>query len=430
VNIKNKITIDRIEFIISKDHTESHGGPLKNFLSLRIFLTLSTLSTLLCTPQFAQATGLDFGIHHEYESPRALGMGDAFVALSDDYSGLFYNPAALARREDGDMNWYIDFRLTKDIFTLSKDITDASSTKTSGTQDQQDAAQQQAVANVLQNVYGSQYYGRFSFPNAIWVRPNWGMAIIPLDLTLQTTVHQQVGPSLDTKIYSDTIMAFGMGKDYGWIPNGRTSAGFNLKAVYRGFFNESIDAPSIATNPNLIQPSQFREGSTVDLDFGLMYDPEIPETGFLSAFKLAKPTFAFVLRNALDYGFKEGTLYNKDENTEPPEKLYRRIDIGSKWEYPSLWIFSGRGVLDFRDLLHPNVSLKKSTHIGLEADWKLFSWWKGAYRVGLNQGYATAGVSALFAIFNLDVLTYGEDIGTSTESKENRKYEVRMSLNW
>jgi hypothetical protein len=33
----------------------------------------------------------------QYLSGRALGMGDAFVALSDDYSGIYYNPAGLAR---------------------------------------------------------------------------------------------------------------------------------------------------------------------------------------------------------------------------------------------------------------------------------------------------------------------------------------------
>jgi hypothetical protein len=33
----------------------------------------------------------------QYLSGRALGMGGAFVALSDDYSGIYYNPAGLAR---------------------------------------------------------------------------------------------------------------------------------------------------------------------------------------------------------------------------------------------------------------------------------------------------------------------------------------------
>jgi hypothetical protein len=33
----------------------------------------------------------------QYLSGRALGMGNAFVGLSDDYSGIYYNPAGLAR---------------------------------------------------------------------------------------------------------------------------------------------------------------------------------------------------------------------------------------------------------------------------------------------------------------------------------------------
>ena len=36
---------------------------------------------------------------------RALGMGGAFVSLSDDFSGLFWNPAGLARVERGEVHW-------------------------------------------------------------------------------------------------------------------------------------------------------------------------------------------------------------------------------------------------------------------------------------------------------------------------------------
>ena len=44
------------------------------------------------------ATGTAWAVRGpKYLSGRALGMGDAFVALSDDYNALYYNPAGLAR---------------------------------------------------------------------------------------------------------------------------------------------------------------------------------------------------------------------------------------------------------------------------------------------------------------------------------------------
>ena len=42
------------------------------------------------------ASAPDYTIHQEYTSTRALGMGNAFVAVVDDHSAIFYNPAALA----------------------------------------------------------------------------------------------------------------------------------------------------------------------------------------------------------------------------------------------------------------------------------------------------------------------------------------------
>jgi hypothetical protein len=36
-------------------------------------------------------------------------MGDAFVAVANDYNALFYNPAGLARLESGEVNLSMDF---------------------------------------------------------------------------------------------------------------------------------------------------------------------------------------------------------------------------------------------------------------------------------------------------------------------------------
>lgn len=387
----------------------------EDFVAKRVFAITMLLSS------FATAgTGLNYRIHHEYQSLRALGMGDAFVAVANDYSGLFYNPAGLVRREDGQINLYMNFGASKDIATFAESVTKAAESQTNS---------EQAVMDVLQSAYGDNYAARLSLPNAFWVRQGWGIAIIPLDLTVDLNLHQTLGPSLNTTVISDTILAFGMAKDYYWLDQGRTSAGVTFKAINRGYFNEQIAAIDLAANPDLIKPDAFTEGMTIDADFGIMFTPEIPTEGWLSVARLARPTFGAVVKNVFDFGFKNDlNIYNQEKSTSEPEKLYRRIDLGSRWEYPEMLIFGGRGALDVRDILHPQFSLKKGLHLGFEFDWKMFSWWKGQYRFGMSQGYWTAGASALFAFFNLDLVTYSEDVGTRNNPRESRKYEIRMNI--
>lgn len=363
-------------------------------------------------------TGLNYRIHHEYQSLRALGMGDAFVAVANDYSGLFYNPAGLVRRDEGQINMFIDLGASKDIATFAQDIDKASNQ----TQDKE-----QAMMDVLQSAYGKNFSFRTSLPNGIWVRPGWGLAVLPITLSAEMAPHPIY--AVNATVISDTIVAYGWGRDYYWTDRGRTSAGITFKAINRGYFNELISAIDLAADPKLIKPTAFSEGMTVDADLGFLFTPEVPTEGFFSTFRLAKPTFGAVVRNVFDYGFKNDlNLYNKEKNDSDPLPLYRRIDLGSRWEYPEILIFGGRGVLDIRDILHPQFSLKKGLHVGFEFDWRMFSWWKGQYRFGLNQGYFTAGASALFTFFNLDLVTYAEDVGTRNTPRESRKYELRMSI--
>ena len=376
--------------------------------------------TLLLSSLAQAGTGLNFRIHHEYQSLRALGMGDAFVAVANDYSGLFYNPAGLIRREDGQINMYIDVGLSKDVTTFAEAIDQAGKNTINP---------EEEVIKVLQDAYGNNYSLRASLPNGIWVRPGWGIAVIPIDLTLDMNLHSSLGPILNSTVIADTILAYGWAKDYYWLDHGRTSVGVTMKAINRGYFSEQIAAVDLATNPDLVKPEQFGEGATLDADVGILFTPEVPSEGFFSLFRLARPTFGAVVRNVVDYGFKTDlNLYNKEKNVTEPERLYRRIDLGSRWEYPDIFIFGGRGVMDIRDILHPQFSFKKGFHVGFEFDWTMFSWWKGQYRFGMSQGYWTAGASALFTVFNLDLVTYSEDVGTRTNPRESRKYEIRMNI--
>ena len=85
---------------------------------------------------------------------------------------------------------------------------------------------------------------------------------------------------------------------------------------------------------------------------------------------------------------------------------------------------------DLHDMATENWTFKKGYHIGAEFDWKIRSWWQGAWRIGVNQGYFAAGVTGKLGIFNLDFATYAEETGPSNVPNANRRYVARASLDW
>jgi len=394
------------------------GGRMnKKFVALVFLFVFKSISAL------AEAqSGVSFRIHHPNTSLRALGMGDAFVAVSDDYSALYYNPAGLARRKDGEMNFAIEMGLSSSFLDVLSGLSTASNKP--GTTDQKN----QYVMDEITKLYGQSFMGRGGL-NGVWVRPGWGIGVSLLELTTEMSVHKQAGPAVNTTMYLDSNISYGYGTNVTWFENAETSVGLTGKFVNRGYFSKSINFMEIATDPNLVKTSDLQEGYTMDLDLGMLYTPEIPESGIFQYLKYTKPTFGFVARNILEVGFGQSLKLLNKETSSPPEKMYRVLDIGSRWEYPKAWIFGGRGTLDFRDIGHPYMNFRKSLHLGFEFDWTMFSWWRGGYRFGLNQGYLTAGLSALFTFFNLDLVTYSEDVGSFDTPIENRVYALKMNIN-
>ncbi|WP_413290213.1 hypothetical protein [Bdellovibrio sp. HCB337] len=388
-------------------------------------LLFSVVALLVTGPVcFAQEDGVSFRIHHHYQSPRALGMGDAFVAVANDYSAIFYNPAGLARRTDGQINLSFGLGATPKFADISKDIQDAQNTPGS------DADKQEALMEVINENAGNSYGLRVEAPSGLWVRPNWGIAVIPMDLSVQMDFHNQVGPAINTTVYADTTLAYAYARDFDWIQNSRFSMGVTGKFVNRGYFSKPVTLMEAAADPNLVKKEDLQEGYTVDADIGMLWTPNIPSEGWLSWLSLAKPTFGAVVRNVGELGFGQSLKLLNDVKTAAPEKLYRVLDVGTRWEYPELWIFSGRGTLDVRDIGHPLFSVRKGLHVGFEFDWTVASWWKGHYNVGLNQGYFTAGLGAQLTWFNLDLVTYAEDVGPYGHPVESRTYMARFNMDF
>lgn len=382
---------------------------------------LSFVFILVVSESLWATEGLFTSIHHQYQSPRALGMGDAFVAVANDYASLFYNPAGLAKLDEGQINMAMDIGASASFYSFYQDVEAAS--KTTGTEVQKATA----VINLLQKNYGKQFSIRSGLFEGIWVRPGWGLGVLPLNFSMDLSVHNQAAPALRARTYLDSTVAFGMGYPLRLesVP-GQLAWGFTGKFVNRGFFSKDLNALDLVADSQIVKKEDLQEGYTVDADLGVLFTPNL--SGWLSVLKLTKPTFGAVVRNVAEMGFGQKLDLFKSGSKEAPEKLYRVLDVGSRWEYPSFFIFGGRGALDIRDIGHPHFSLRKGLHVGLEFDWTMASWWKGQYRFGVNQGYPTLGASFLFTLLRLDLVTYGEDVGSYDSSVENRMYMAKFNI--
>lgn len=401
-----------------------------SFASLRSLksLLLTGMMVSALTVSGAQAATSDngiksFQIFQPYMSVRAMGMGNAFTAVSDDYNALFYNPAGLARLEEGQINLSLitgaaDSKIPKFI----DDINAASSGP--------DSTKGQDMNNLLEANFGNHYGGRVVGPQAFWVRPRWGLAIIPVDVSAEMEIHRIGVAALNARLNADSTVAYGRGWDVNWFKDTRVSLGMTGKAVHRVNYTNSILASDLALNSDLssfLKSDDAKEGLTFDADLGMMFSPKQYLSGWERVFH---PTVGLAVRNVVDYGFTSNMHVVGPNTSGQPPKLGRRYDAGLMWELPQWSIFKVRAMADLRDMGHENWAFSKGYHLGTEFTWKIRSWWQGGWRVGINQGYFTAGFTGKLALFNLDIAWFGEELGPSTEPKASRRLMVRASMDW
>lgn len=365
---------------------------------------------------------LDFTIHQEYTSTRALAMGNAFTAVADDHSSMFYNPATLAFRTDGQLRMLLRAGTNPESLEIINDIE-----KVGDLPENEQAAE---YTRILTENYGEHLYYRIPTIGAVWVRPGWGIALLPADLSLDAVFHRQIGPTLNINLYVDTTLAFSYAKKLKWLPKShQLSWGATVKSLHRIYVGEALSVAQLVEGSEVFDTSHATEGLTVDFDLGTYWKPPVPQKGFFKFLKYMEPSFAIVGRNLVDYGFTTNFHFIDPNSGEPP-KLQRRFDFGSKWQLPNFWVFDPKVAVDIRDVLHDNWTFKKGSHVGAEFYWKMFNWWKGYWSAGLNQGYWTAGLGARMAFFQLDICSFGEDVGSSSSPKESRRYMVELALDF
>ena len=356
----------------------------------------------------------DFQIHQEYTSTRALGMGNAFVAVVDDHSALFYNPAALASRNDTQLRMFLRAGADQDVIHFYNQLKDAKNDP-------------QATNSVIENNYQDHLYFRAPTLGAVLVRPHWGLAILPVDFDVDMSLHRSVAASVFVSAYLDSTVAWGYGTTIKvpWFNQKKypVAVGATVKVLHRAYYSDVIQSAELATGQSLVSLSNAQEGATADVDLGALYTMDV------AADAKIKPTFGLMLRNALDEGFPIKTKFINKDASAPP-RLQRRLDVGTKLGLPTFWVFDPKLAIDMRDIGYDSWTPMKGLHAGAELYWKMRNWWKGHWSVGMNQGYWTAGFGARLAVFQLDIASWGEEVGTTDAKHESRRYILETSLDF
>jgi hypothetical protein len=367
---------------------------------------------------------LNYDIHEDYVSTQGLGMGNAWTAAVNDKTAIFYNPAALARRADSNLNLSVRGALDGQYLPFVSDVRNAAKQPT---QDDKITA----FTNLIEANYGRNYYERFPTVGAFWVAPHYGFAFVPADVETNVGIDRQIGPELNVTGFGDTTIAFSYARDIEhWIgKDQRLSIGMTVKAIHRLQISQSVSAAQLAVDSKIFNASEAQEGMTLDADIGTLYTPAVPSRGFFKFFKYMKPSFAFVVRNVVNEGFLVDYHFISKQSSKP-NKLGRRFDVGTVYELPHFWVFEPRLAADLRDMGDPSWTLDKGYHLGAQFAWKMYNWWKGFWSIGLSQGYFTAGFGGKLAWFQLELATYGDQVGTALAPYESRRYMVEASLDF
>lgn len=319
-------------------------------------------------------------------SVRALGMGNAYVAVVDDADSLFYNPAGLA--QVGGINWT--------IFDLGLGASGAE--VVSKMQDLQGSG---TFADTVGNLYGERVWLAAGGKTAITL-PFMGFAIYD-DVDASLEVSNPVYPTMDISVINDLGYVLGFG--FPILP--MVHVGGVLKRITRQGARAPFGPSFIASlDPDAIMANIEKSGTGYAADLGINIRVPGPVSPTLSALWRNLGKTKFTSDGAL------GAPPSEDDDMTIGASL--GIDAG---------IISITPALEVKHLNRNDVQLGKKIHLGVELGLPLVD-----IRGGFYQGYYTLGAGLNLGLLKLDLATYGVEMGEYPGQLEDRRYALQLTL--
>lgn len=330
-----------------------------------------------------------------YNGVRQMGMGGASIAVVNDETALILNPAGLGKLRDY-------------ILTVADPEVDFGQNieRIAGTKFTQTINPQESLNMLNDGQQNKHLHSRAQiFPSL--VVPNFGIGVFG-KYSLDGEVNSATS-IYDLNYFNDYAVVLGFNFRFF---DGRIKLGFNTRIINRIEIREEI----ASTATDVTVDNYADEGIGVASDVGLI----------LSAPWDWLPTFAAVWRDAGDtsYKLRQG-LFVKTEEDRRPQTTPQTVDVAL-----ALFPISGKRTrwtwtAEYKDILTvgDEDDQMRRLHTGIELNVRDALFIRG----GLNQRYWTAGLELSMMNYQLQLASYGEEIGTVDTPREDRRYTLKFS---
>lgn len=334
--------------------------------------------------------------HTFYSGVRCQAMGGACIAVVNDETALLVNPAGLGKLRD--------FYGT--VFDPELEV----GYQTQGFYADKSFSNPFSLEDIMQtlNAKRSAYYHTKAQVFPSFVGRNFGIGLYGnylLDAKMAGD-----GTTVDTFYRSDAALALGFNFRFF---DGRVKLGFNAKLINR----IEIDNPTLSASGPLGTGDIGSEGVGLSTDMGLIL------TGpwkFL-------PTISAVARDIGNTSFDQSHGVRLTTATRP-NMIKQDVDVAVAI-FPihtnymrSTFTAEYRGLLTSQD--EPDKA--KLIHGGLELNFGDVFFFRGGY----NQRYWTAGMELSSEHFQVQVGSYGEEVGTVDAPEEDRRYTFKFAYRY